>query len=338
MSEKKKRPSVARVARRALVLEFVHNRAYLEELPDKDEARLVLDEIREDVESRGILDEAEPAEREFLETPIGKASKQTATDGWWRLEGLCVLVWALGRVELPPYDAGFDPRRMGSLEDLMKEPRLRKAEEIHEVSRLVTLVRWRLVELMQRRVDQMDFKGYLERYHCFRPEWLEGLTFDAKGDLVASHLEKGKRVPGKPIGEIGEHVIADLNSVNVERQIAAYWLEGDAEVYSEVQPSTLLAGIDPPNERAQAELAAEERARQEEEDRRLAGTKKLADTVGSLDDAELVRRLEALEPRLKIFEKILVGDAKKALAGGGLSQGQRARIAKILSDHGPPKG
>jgi hypothetical protein len=110
-------PTVERVARRALVLTAVGARALLEQkgtvigspkttswnplnwFAKRENQRR---ELLEWINLVGIGEELEPGEWEVLERPIGRLESQQQIDSTWRLEGLVVLAWALGRFELPP--------------------------------------------------------------------------------------------------------------------------------------------------------------------------------------------------------------------------------------------
>ena len=121
-----------------------------------------------------------------------------------------------------------------------------------EISRLashLTIVSWRLTQFRASRdselyqqasreladrtgiQESMDFVGHLRKHPRFEEYWLNGLRFIG-GDLA-----------------IGEQSVADAprervktcTSIATERQIAAYWLHVDDEVYSHVSPATFLS-------------------------------------------------------------------------------------------------
>ena len=52
--------------------------------------------------------------------------------------------------------------------------------------------------------------------------------------------------------------------------------------------------------------------------------------MGGFDDARLIATLDALERRLKRFEEVVLPELRRAAATGGLSEGQRAEVAKLL--------
>src|SRR5205085_11773149 len=60
------------------------------------------------IDAAGFGEELEPDEWEVLQRPVGGLTKQAAVNASWRLEGLGVLAWALGRYDLPAYDQLID--------------------------------------------------------------------------------------------------------------------------------------------------------------------------------------------------------------------------------------
>jgi hypothetical protein len=254
-------PSARRVAARAMVLSAVVYRSILE-----DEHRAG---VHEHAEGRrallpwlaryGLLSELEPDERRFLEAPTGEADERVAGNSSWRAEGLGVLTWALRRSELPPYDQLFDPvagfQGVGFLDlppgvDLLNTAVLRPAPEIGRFSTHATIVSWRL---RQFRVDRdselfrqsaecfgtgqsgvgepMDFVGFLRSYPHFKGRWLEDLRI-IDGDLAIGDTSIARASPDR---------VERCTSIAIERQIAAYWLEGENPIYSEVNPMTVLS-------------------------------------------------------------------------------------------------
>jgi hypothetical protein len=80
---------------------------------------------------------------------------------------------------------------------------------------------------------KMDFPGYLRQHPLSNPYWLDGLRF-IKGDLA---------IGSQCVSDVPKEVFEDCRSTAVERQIAAYWLQGDNETYSQVDQSTILSGL-----------------------------------------------------------------------------------------------
>jgi hypothetical protein len=259
----KVRPTPRRVLARARVLAAVVGRATLEQevtaghyAAQENEAirRRVLRWIKDS----GLTTELEPEEAAFLDTPVGRSSPRDTIDAAWRAEGLGVLLWALHRFELPRYDEAsvedVPVDRVGFLSplaeaDLREAPRLRSAAEIGRLASHLTIVGWRLTQFRASRDSElyqqasqdfpgrtgiqepMDFEGYLRRHPSFQEYWLDGLRF-RDGDLAIGDTS---------LADAPREYVKTCTSMTTERQIAAYWLQGNHELYSHVSPDTFLS-------------------------------------------------------------------------------------------------
>jgi hypothetical protein len=72
--------------------------------------------------------------------PEGEADP-AVVDAVWQAEGLGTLIWALGRLELPPYDLAFDHDRL--LATALDGATLRPAAEIEQARETARLWHWR---------------------------------------------------------------------------------------------------------------------------------------------------------------------------------------------------
>jgi hypothetical protein len=229
-------PTAARVARRACALAAVTGRALLEqERLDDPNAEGTRQEILSWLDAIGIRQELEPREAEFLKMPLGAPPRQQAVDFTWRLEGLAVLAWALGRFELPPYDQLVTPadllRSLGILDadaarNLLASPSLRPPEELAAQRERIFTVHWRLTD-WRVRPKPMDFEK-LARTAWFGPLDLSGLRI-VESDLAIGDLALS-RAPADAVGSTA--------SAAMERHLAANWLNGGSEIYSETDVST----------------------------------------------------------------------------------------------------
>lgn len=241
-------PTAERVAARAMVLTAVVQRAYLE--PDFQEGGTEGERTRQlllkIIDAADLGDELDPAERQLLETPVGCAD-ELAANASWRAEGLAVLAWALRRYQLPSYDqcissgdylaeggcltvdALFRFLNIEGAEDLRDTAVLRPAAEIGKFARQITVVSWRLRQFGLQ-PGPMDFVGYLRAHPNFKEIWLEHLHL-VDGDLALG---------GVPIAAAPDEEVQRCTGRAVERQIAAYWLQGDDPVYANVDPATIL--------------------------------------------------------------------------------------------------
>src|SRR5213595_1734922 len=79
--------------------------------------------------------------REALAKLPDGADDPAVVDAVWQAEGLGVLLWALGRLGLPPYDLPFDHDRL--LAVALDGATLRPAAEIEQARQTARLWHWR---------------------------------------------------------------------------------------------------------------------------------------------------------------------------------------------------
>ncbi len=229
-------PTPTRVARRACALAAVTARALLEQdSPDDPLAQETQADILAWVDALGLGEELEPEEGEFLRQPLGAPALQVSVNSTWRLEGLAVLAWALGRFDLPPADQLVVPRELlrslGILDEkvareLLECPILRSREELETQRDRLFAVHWRLTD-WRVKPRAMDFVGFASTA-WFGPLDLTGLRL-VERDLAVGDL---------PLFRASADLVADATSAAMERHLAANWLLGGSALYSETEVST----------------------------------------------------------------------------------------------------
>jgi hypothetical protein len=227
-------PSPERVARRALVLAAVACRSGIEVDAGNANAEAFREGIVRWVEGVGLADEIEPSELALLRAPLGALDDRRRIDASWRVEGLAVLGWALGRYELPPYDVNADGPAAGQAlgflgkwsDTVLSAPRLRSADELTSLADQLFSLHWRLRQYSLDRAP-MDFAEFAPRA-WFGPLRLDDLRI-CEGDL---------EVRGVPLFRAPEEVWRTAMSIARERRQAANWLEGYETLYSEVTCDT----------------------------------------------------------------------------------------------------
>lgn len=215
-------PSPERVALRALALAATSSRAFLEQMdPEKVDLDLEHARLRAWVEAVGLADELEPDEWRLIQTPVLWADEQAAVDAAWRLEGLTVLAWALGIVELPPYDEMVKPTELypslGFLdpdagEAMTKRASLLPRADIEAVRAQLFTIRWRLREF-RRTGETLDLTRAptVSRYGAL----------DFSGCRLIDHdLSIGRL----PIDIAPEDQIKRVDDIVLERLEALTWL------------------------------------------------------------------------------------------------------------------
>lgn len=229
-------PTPQRVARRALALTSVSARATLEmDASQLDSPEELRGHLLEWVEALEIRDELEPEEWKVLQRPVGGLEQQDHINAMWRVEGLAVLAWALGRHDLPPDDALVVPSEiypaMGFLDPTMgrsvlETAELRSSEELQEMQIHLLMLHWRI------------------RNYSIQPEPFDFVAFSKAcwfGEFDISTF----RIIDNDLA-IGEAAIHDadsehrsiVQSLAHERHLAINWLLGYSEKYSDTDTST----------------------------------------------------------------------------------------------------
>jgi hypothetical protein len=229
-------PAADRVATRALVLAAVTNRALIEkDRAEIDQPEEIQKRILEWIEVSAIGGEVEPNEWKVLQRPVGSLEQQDAINAVWRLEGLGVLLWALGLYELPRYDELVTPNDLfeaaclgdaESARGLIAEARLRAPEELAEYQTHAFMAHWRLrnFSLTPTAMDFIEFS---------KTCWFG--TFDVRPFHV---LKNDMALGDKPIAEADRELVGTCQSSAMERHRAINWLFGYNKIYSETGTDT----------------------------------------------------------------------------------------------------
>lgn len=179
-------------------------------------------------------EEVEPQELELLLTPIGGLDTKARVDATWRIEGVAVLAWALGRGPLPPLlqqcatDDTFSAIGLTHpLQDTaLAAPHLRTEEELDRCSNTYITLHWRLREFSLR-PKRMDFVQFVEQ--CQWAEMrLDGLEI----------IENDLAIDGVPIDRLQQRRLHELLGILHERRVALEWLSGFEPLYSDVTADT----------------------------------------------------------------------------------------------------
>lgn len=232
-----KPPTAQRVARRAVALMILSCRAVLERdhknEPNSEEQYERLFDWATDLE---IAAEFEPWERDALRTRPGQLDPQTAINAMWRIEGLTLLAWALGRYELLLYDRISDVDGVWAAIGLYDTERIRQllataqllpAEELDAVRKQYLGYHWRLRDFQWNKPQAMDFVAFSK--DC----WFG--SFDISAFQI---IENDLALAGHRIDKAPAEVFSVCRSLSVERHQAINWLCWGPEVYSEADVST----------------------------------------------------------------------------------------------------
>jgi len=229
-------PAAGRVAMRVLALAALTARGLLEVDRDDPDPAGTLERVRRWARDTGAADEMEPAEREALHTPLGSLPHQAKVNAIWRLEGLAVLLWALGRATLPPHDQIADAQTLwaaaGLLDadvprELRAAPALRPRDELEAMRERMFALHWRVTEY-RLRPKPLDFPDLAARMPWLSADAVATLPM-VEGDLA---------VGGARIDRATEDAFVTARSIAMERHLAINWLRDGPALYSATDVST----------------------------------------------------------------------------------------------------
>jgi hypothetical protein len=217
------------IARRALLVQAVHLRGWVEDQAQDDSgmpmARAIdrVLQIKRWVLEHGLLEVSEAGESGLLASQLGRLEAGQVVTAYWRMDSLGVLVWALGRFgELPPFDAPFDPNavlaplpRLGDpVADFVAASSRRPAEECAAALAAARLWRWRAeVHSEDRPAPPEDIEKAARRAGA-----LNALPLITDGDFT---------VMGEPYRDINSHQHELLLNLSRERCAALSWVCND---------------------------------------------------------------------------------------------------------------
>jgi hypothetical protein len=164
--------------------------------------------------------------------PAGK-DDPAVVDAVWQAEGLGTLLWALGLVELPPFDRPFDHERL--LEAGVAGGMLRPAEEIAQNQAAARLWHWRARTALIRAVSEPALPGSWQSYEqlvaatAMRGHERGLLPRPVRGDFPAF---------GTGYRELAPDQEAEALSIAYERHRALNWLCGAGKSWAETPTDT----------------------------------------------------------------------------------------------------
>jgi hypothetical protein len=164
--------------------------------------------------------------------PAGE-NDPAVVDAVWQAEGLGMLLWALGLVELPPFDRPFDHERL--LETGVAEGMLRPAEEIVHARETARLWHWRARTTLIRAEHEPELPASWQSYEqlvaatAMRGHDRGLLPRPVRGDFPAF---------GTGYRELEPDQYAEALSIAYERHRALNWLCGAGTSWDETPTDT----------------------------------------------------------------------------------------------------
>jgi hypothetical protein len=162
-----------------------------------------------------------------------RAEERTVIDAVWQAEGLGVLLWALGRTGMPPYDLAFDHDRL--LAVTLDGAALRPATEIEHARQTARLWHWRA------RTSHLQEEGIIalpERWKSF--DQLIGATAmrGHEQGLLPRPLRGDFPAFGTVYRSLTPEQRAEAESIAWERHRALNWLCGLGRSWEDVPTDT----------------------------------------------------------------------------------------------------
>jgi hypothetical protein len=229
-------PDATQVARRACCLAAVALRG-LASTWSHEEQQESLPDVTEWFAQSGLDGEIEPAEHEIIHAPASELDQQSAINACWKWEGAVVLAASLGRLALPPHDQTIDTQSCAracglfvpreALDELFASAALDDRFDRFAYANRALALHWRLRQYFHVEQKPLDFAAYARGV-----EWAEFDLQDVRlidGDLA---------ICDAPITRADPDHVQMAMSIAAERHIAANWLVGWNETYSEVENPT----------------------------------------------------------------------------------------------------
>jgi hypothetical protein len=171
--------------------------------------------------------------REALAQLPERADDPAVVDAVWQAEGLGVLLWALGRIGLPPYDLAFDHDRLLAVP--LDGATLRPAEEIEQARETARLWHWRA------RTSALQEEGALtlpERWKSFDQLIAATAMRGHERGLLPRPLRGDFPAFGTVYRELTPEQRAEAESIAWERHRAFNWLCGRGKSWDEAPTDT----------------------------------------------------------------------------------------------------
>ena len=157
--------------------------------------------------------------REALSQLPAREDDPAIVEAVWQAEGLGTLLWALGRIELPPYDVIFDYDRL--LATTLSGATLRDPDEIEQARRIARIWHWRA------RTSELQAAGTSalpERWQSFEQLIAATAVRGHEQGLLPRPLRGDFPAFGKVYRELSPEERTEAESIAWERHRALNWL------------------------------------------------------------------------------------------------------------------
>jgi hypothetical protein len=159
--------------------------------------------------------------REGLARVPEEPDDEAVVDAVWRGEALGTLLWALGLVELPAYDAAFDHGSLVELDLDLERAELREAEEIERERETARLWHWRA---RTAEIEDDPSVELPERWESFDQLIAATAMRGYEQGLLPQPTRGDFRAFGKVYRRLTRAELAEAESIAAERHHALAWL------------------------------------------------------------------------------------------------------------------
>ncbi len=164
--------------------------------------------------------------------PAG-AGDPAVIEAVWQAEGLGMLLWALGLVELPPFDSPFDAEWL--LATPTAHGSLRAREEIEHARESARLWHWRARTLALRKGDEIDLP---DDWASFEQLIAVAAMRGYERGLLPSPVRGDFAAFGTGYRELSPAQAAEAFSIAYERHRALNWLCGEGRSWDDTPTDT----------------------------------------------------------------------------------------------------
>jgi hypothetical protein len=175
-----------------------------------------------------------PHEETLIADAASAWSAEDVVDAAWRGEALGTIAWALGAVELPPYDTPFDHADLAHdlvLDDL----ELREEDDVEAERDAARLWHWRARTALLQRDDRLELP---DRWRTEEQLVAATAMSGHEAGLLPLPLRGDFPALGRSFRELDDDELSLLHSIAAERHYALEWLCGGGRDWDAIRTDT----------------------------------------------------------------------------------------------------
>lgn len=189
----------------------------------------------------GIAEHYSAYERDVIGRPVGEIPNDELHGLGMRLQALGALLWAIGRMEMPPYFETITadlvqpllPDRDEPIEPFLQTAEARSEAVLRQEQCRATFWNWRC------RCDHMRRSGLKpKRGETYKKTVADAAESALRVGLIEAVEEGDVSCDGVPFRDLDEDSFAFAASSTLERHYALNWVCGDAEDWDKVSTTT----------------------------------------------------------------------------------------------------